>query len=230
MSDVETLTLEELVTGRGLADLDASPLQRAVCRAAAGEPVGDLLTDDEIEARFGTTELPQVRPTLVALVCGVRGGKSFIGACAAIHACLTVDLSQLKAHELPRFAIVAPVTDAARATFTMLVGILQSSPVLKRFLKGDPTDGKVNLVRPDGRKCSGGFGCSESTCAASQCGTCRPGASVGRSTGRGESRHTERESQCSRSGQLCLGRGGRRRKPRASPTGLLTRAGTYTTA
>ena len=147
----EGLTLEAVVTGRGFADLPASPLQLAVIRASQGEPIGDVLPPPEIERHFGTSELPPVKPTVVELVCGVRSGKSFIGACAGIHAALTADLSQLKRHEIPRFAIIAPTVDAARATFVLLSGILQGSAVLRRFVESE-SDGCVVLKRPDGRR------------------------------------------------------------------------------
>lgn len=146
------LTLEDVLTGRGFADLDASPLQRAVVRAAQGRPLDGLIDNTTCERCFGVAELPAVIPVLVALVCGVRGGKSFIAACALIHSALTADLRKLKFFEVPRGVIVAPTVDAAKATFVQLVGILQASPVLSLLIEGDPTTESVTLRRPDGRR------------------------------------------------------------------------------
>ena len=148
---MQDLTLEAMVTGHGLADLEASPLQLAICRAVDGRPVGDALDDDALEQHFGVRELPSLRPVIVALVCGVRSGKSFLAACKLIHAALTADLSRLKRHEVARGAVVAPSVDAAKATFTLLVGILRSSDVLAGFVEGEPTADSVTLRRPDGR-------------------------------------------------------------------------------
>jgi hypothetical protein len=80
---------------------------------------------------FGVRELPTgTKPTIVVVVAGVRGGKSFMAACAGIHAALTADLTTLKRHEVPRFAIVAPTVDAAKATLTLLAGMVRSFKLL----------------------------------------------------------------------------------------------------
>ncbi len=146
------LALEDMVAGAGFGDLAASPLQRAICRAADGRPLGDLLAPEVVERHFGVTTLPLSRPAIVELVCGVRGGKSWLASCAAVHAALMANLSDLKQYELPRFAIVGPTIDAARATFVVLCGIVQSSRVLRRFMHGEPTADTLVLKRPDGRR------------------------------------------------------------------------------
>ncbi|MDB4987837.1 MAG: hypothetical protein JWN04_3015, partial [Myxococcaceae bacterium] len=146
-----SLTLERVLTGAGFADVPASPLQRAICRAASGLPIGDI--DRElVERHFGCADLPTIKPRRVVLIAGIRGGKSLLSCCAAIHACLTADLSSLKPHELPRYAVIAPTVDAARATFVQLTGIVQSSPTLRTFLDGEPTTDTLVIRRPDGRR------------------------------------------------------------------------------
>jgi len=146
------VTLEEIVVGQGFADLPASPLQIAVCRAAEGRPLDGVIDDATCERHFGVPALPNERPQLVTLVCGVRSGKSFLAACAAIHAAFAADLTQLKHHEIPRFVIVGPTVDAASATFKLLRGILQSSQLLKKFLVGEPTADSLVLKRLYGRR------------------------------------------------------------------------------
>lgn len=146
------LTLEDLLAGQGFADLPASPLQRAIARAAQGRPLAGVIDEETCERHFGTSNLPEVVPSLVVLVCGIRSGKSFMAACAAIYSSLTADLRGLKAHELPRYAIVGPTVDAARATFVILCGILENSALLRSFIEGEPTADTVVLRRPDGRR------------------------------------------------------------------------------
>ena len=157
MTDLSSLTLEGVFAGAGFADIPASPLQRGICRVARGLPLDGILNEAEIDRYFGTTEIPEgIIPTLVVLVCGVRGGKSWLAACAAIHAALTSTLTRggrkLKRHELPRFPIIGPDTDTADATFIILKGIIESSPVLLQFLDGDPTADTVVIKRPDGHR------------------------------------------------------------------------------
>ncbi len=147
--------LESIFAGQGFADTPASPLQRAICRAAEGRPLANVLSSEECRTYFGCEpeDLPSERARRVVIIAGIRGGKSLLSCCAAIAACLTADLaSALKARELPRYAIIAPTIDAARATYTQLVGILQSSKVLRTFVEGEPTADTVVIKRPDGRR------------------------------------------------------------------------------
>jgi hypothetical protein len=149
-----SLTLEDMLTGRGFADIAASPLQRAIARVAEGRPLEDVIDAETCRQHFGCEphELPSARFRRIVLIAGVRGGKSLLSCCAAITQALTADLTKLKKHELPRLAIVAPTVDAARATFVQLVGIMQSSKVLRAFVDGEPTADTIVIKRPDGRR------------------------------------------------------------------------------
>ena len=148
-----TPTLEDFFAGSGYADVDASPLQLAICRAVEGRPLDGVLDEDTTERHFGVRELPTgLVPTIVTLICGVRGGKSWLAASAAIHAALTVNLDHLKSHEIARFVIVGPTVDAASATFKIVVGQLRDSPINSRFIDGEPTADMVVLRRLDGRR------------------------------------------------------------------------------
>ena len=148
-----SVALEQLLTSSaGCGLTTASPLQRAICRAAEGHEVGDVLTAEEMVRHFGVSELPAgTKPTIVVVVAGVRGGKSVMASAAGIHAALTVDLAHLKHHELPRFAIVAPTVDAAKATFTLLTGMLRASRALSQFVESETAD-TVVIKRADGRR------------------------------------------------------------------------------
>jgi hypothetical protein len=149
-----TQTLESILSGDGYARLPASSLQRALCRAAEGMPIGDELTDDEVLAYFGCerSRLGLSLPVLVCVVAGVRGGKSFFVASGAIRDALVADCSQLLPHERPRHAIVAPSVDNATATFRILRGIIEGSRVLAAMVVGEPTTDTIVLRRPDGRE------------------------------------------------------------------------------
>jgi len=154
---VPDVTLEQVFTGAGFADVrGASSLQRSITRVARGLPLDGILNDDELTRYYGTTEIPPgLIPTLVVLICGVRGGKSWLAACAAWHATLTAEVSKnkkkLKLHELPRIAVVGPDTDSAAATFTIIRGIGESSPVLSKLIETITSD-TIIVKRPDGRR------------------------------------------------------------------------------
>lgn len=148
------LSLERLLTSRAGFDLaTASPLQLAITRAADGRPIGPELSDAEVERYFGCerAQLGRMAPVLTVIVAGVRGGKSLVASCAAVKGCLTADLSRLKHHEIPRFAIVAPNVDNAQATFRLLTGAVLASPQLRKLVIGEPTADTLVLRRPDGR-------------------------------------------------------------------------------
>jgi len=148
------LSLERLLTDRNSFDLGtASPLQLAITRAADGRPIGDELDDAAVLRHFGCerSRIGLVAPVIVVIVAGVRGGKSLMAACAAVKGSLTADLSRLKKHEIPRFAIIAPTVDNAQATFRLLTGSVMASPTLKKLVVGEPTADTLMIRRPDGR-------------------------------------------------------------------------------
>ena len=127
---------------------EPSALQLAICHAASGLACPDL---GDLAPHFGSTSLEATRPTFVALIAGVRGGKSFLAAAAAISGAFSADCSRLTKREVPRFAIVAPSRDLARATYTILRGIVESHPWLVSRLDGKPTADRLRLRRLDGR-------------------------------------------------------------------------------
>lgn len=145
--------LEEVFTRAELAGIPASPLQLTIVRAAQGRPANDVLADGDLQRYFGIKRIPEgLVPRLVALICGVRSGKTFIAVCAAICASLTASLEGLQSHEIPRFVIIGDRIDTAKATFAVLCGILNASPHLQKFVEGEPSSDRVMLRREDGRR------------------------------------------------------------------------------
>lgn len=146
-------TLEELVTGKRYAGLDASPLQLATVRLAEGYPAGAELPDDELERYLGSLawRTPVAPPRGVCIVAGVRGGKSRLAVCAAIWGALRADLAKVETYEPVLAVIVGPTVRAARQTFRQLLGVMRRDGLRDRIV-GKPTADAVVMRRPDGRE------------------------------------------------------------------------------
>lgn len=149
-----TLSLERLLVEPAGFDLPASPLQLSLARAADGQPIGDELSDVEVERRFGCERagIGLTLPVLVVVIAGVRSGKSLLAACAAVKGALSANLDALKSYEVARYAIVAPTVDNATATYRLLRGSVEASPMLRQLVVGEPTSDALTLRRPDGRR------------------------------------------------------------------------------
>lgn len=148
----DKLTLEDVFVR--YASIQASPLQLAICRAADGRPLDGVLSDRELREYFGVTSeeaLSHIDPTIVELVCGVRGGKTFLSACGAIRGAIRARCSHLQPHEMPRCPIIAPNVDNAKQTFDVLKGILEGSEVLSNLIV-HKTANTITIRRPDGRR------------------------------------------------------------------------------
>lgn len=147
-------SLEELVSGERFGNLRASTLQRAICRLAEGREPGEI-TDAELAERCGSAawRAPAAPPSGVALVCGVRGGKSRLAAAAVVWGALTADLAGVEPYEDVWAVVVGPTVRSARKTFRMVLGLLRR-PGLAGYILGDPTADTVRIRRPDGREVS----------------------------------------------------------------------------
>lgn len=144
------MDLELLLTSPAAFGLTtATPLQRAITRAAQGKELG--LDPTAVQSYFGQAPPLGLIPSLMVLVCGVRSGKSLIAVCAALFCSLTANLTQLLPHERARTVIVAPTIANAETTFRLLVGAINTAPALKAVVVGEPTSDKVTIRRSDGR-------------------------------------------------------------------------------
>ncbi len=128
----------------------ASNLQRAVCRVSDGRPVGDLGQDPLVRKAFGGV-IPTEKPREVALLSGIRTGKSLVAACTGVHMALTCNLDFLGAGETPRVSIVSLTRDLADVVFGHIVGRVQQSPLLAPLVIGEPGTDSIHLRHPSGR-------------------------------------------------------------------------------
>lgn len=131
----------------------ASPLQRAICRIAEGVPLGLLAQDPTVRRALGATVGLSYRPREVAVVAGVRTGKSLLAAAMGVHAALRCDVSALRPGEVPRVAIVSTKLDNADVVYKHLKGHVCASPVLRSCLLSDPETSSSSLLlrHPSGR-------------------------------------------------------------------------------
>jgi hypothetical protein len=121
-------SLEEFFVSReGMGVETATPVQRAICRAIEGIPIGDLRDKSHVLDAFGGKIPHSVGkpPADVIIVAAARGGKSMIAAATAIYVTQKVDLTQLSAGEIPRFVIVSLSKDNAKVIMQHIVGALQ---------------------------------------------------------------------------------------------------------
>lgn len=129
----------------------ASPLQRAICRIADGQPLGALAFDHTvIGALKDVAGLPSEKPREMVILSGIRTAKSLIAACGAFHMAMTCDVSQLRAGEPPRVSVISLTKDNADVIMNHLLGSVKASPLLRPFLLGEPTGDGLFLRHPTG--------------------------------------------------------------------------------
>lgn len=157
------ICLEKLLThpaGFGLTT--ATPVQRAICRVAAGRPLGDVACDPNVVRGFGGPEAVEAlgafvgtTPLELYLLAAIRCGKSLVAACIGVWCGLNADLSILGPHEIARVPIVSLDKDKAEIILEHLRGAV-ARPFLGRRLVGDfPSSSEATkgarFRRDDGR-------------------------------------------------------------------------------
>lgn len=127
-------SLEAMLTSEHAFGLTtATPLQRAVCRIADRQPLGELAEHPAVlRALGGRITVPRETLREVLFVAAVRGAKSLIAAALSIWAARTCDLSVLAPGEIPRFGIVSISVDNAKVIHGHLVGALRK-PSLRQW-------------------------------------------------------------------------------------------------
>lgn len=130
----------------------ASPLQRAICRIADGRPLADLAQDPVVlRALGGVTYASNERPREMAILSGIRVGKSLIAAATACHWTQICDVSRLGPGEVPRVSIVSLTKDLADVVFAHVVGRIQQSQILRGLVVGEPGTDSIHIRHPTGR-------------------------------------------------------------------------------
>ena len=150
---VKLSSMEELLThplGFGLDT--ASPVQRAIMRAADGNPLGNLWTHPAVKVAFGGKEpVFEGKPKEMAILSAIRCGKSLMAACMAVHWTQVCDIASLGPGETPRVSIVSINKDLSEVIFGHIVGRVMASPALRGLVMGDPSSDSIILRHPSGR-------------------------------------------------------------------------------
>jgi len=146
----------------------ATPLQRIICKAADGLPLGELASmpllanpeayDADIRERatiawaLGDAALPTGKPPAEFYVVGpIRSGKSLFAAAAGVASSQRCDVSALGPGEVPRFSTVSLKLDLARVIYEHALGRVLASGPLRARLIGEATADTITLAHPTGR-------------------------------------------------------------------------------
>lgn len=145
-------SLESLLTDPKLFGLTtATPVQRAICRIADGVPLGELANDPAVMDAVGDcSHLEGIRPREMAILSGIRVGKSLLSALLAIYWTQVCDVTKLGPGEVPRVSIVSITRDLAEVIFGHVVGRIRASPKLNGLVLGNPTADSITLKHPTG--------------------------------------------------------------------------------
>lgn len=129
----------------------ASPVQRAICRAADGVPLAELWEDAAVRATFGGAQPPPGRPKMLIDIGPIRRGKSLFVAALALTRTQTVDVSAIGVGEAgPRIPIVSVDKDKAAVVYQHLTGKIGASRLLGEWRLGEPTRESVLVRHPSG--------------------------------------------------------------------------------
>jgi len=145
-------SLESLLVDRSLFGLaTATPIQRAICRIADGVPLGALARDPVILDAVGDcSQIAGVRPRELAILSGIRVGKSLLASLLAIYWTQVCDVSKLGPGEIPRISIVSITRDLAEVVFGHVLGRIAASPRLSALVIGNPQAESITLRHPTG--------------------------------------------------------------------------------
>jgi len=153
-----TPTLEELFTSPSFFGVTtATPVQRAICRACEGLPLGELAEHPDVVEAFGGAEAVAllapggVRPREVDLLGGIRAGKSVLVAAHAWWCSQVADMSRVRPGEIPRYPLLSVNTKSAEATFNHLAGTILARPLMRALLVGEIGADSLVVRSPSGK-------------------------------------------------------------------------------
>lgn len=142
-----------LMSRDGFGLSTATPVQQAIMATMGGQE--PPIWDEVVEGAFGGVRPSPELLREILVMSGVRGGKTFIAACAALWMSQTVRLDAgsgmfLRPGEMPRISIVSARVDQAKQAFEYLKGALVSSPVLEKLLMEKPLTESLIVRHPSG--------------------------------------------------------------------------------
>ena len=146
--------------------LDA-PWPKGVAAPPAGAPPWRPLTVEERLTHFGQAIVPLLKPTTIIPMTGVRAGKTLIAAFGLVQSLLTCSLRHVptaeeladgvlpdadgmtgvRPGELVRAPIVTPRMAAGKQAFSYVLGIVNNSPRLKKYVV-EATKERLIIRRP----------------------------------------------------------------------------------
>lgn len=129
----------------------ATPLQRAICRAMDGRPLGKYWDDPVVRAAFAGVLPPELVPSKFLILAAIRGAKSMIAAAKAICDSQNCDLTGCSVGDEVLIPVLSTDKYAARAVFSHIVGQIQAKPLLKALMIGEPTGESLWVRHPTGK-------------------------------------------------------------------------------
>jgi hypothetical protein len=131
----------------------ATPVQRTVARLLDGSPIGPYRNHPDVVAALGRPLPERLRPKEFALLASIRSAKTLICAAAAVYSARTCDLRtrRLGPGDVPRVSLISTATDQAQPLMDHLVGHVEASPLMRRWIVGHPTSDGVMLEHESGK-------------------------------------------------------------------------------
>lgn len=139
-----------------------TPAQRVIALVCYdGVEPRDLVGEERELAREifgpGLEVIPQIARKTVTLVCGRRGGKSYVlEALRLVHAMYTIDCSSAAPGQIPIALVIAPNDELRQEVVNYAVGAIRSHEGLRATLLGkaatsDAQVSKFDIRRPSGQ-------------------------------------------------------------------------------
>lgn len=147
---IRPISLEDMFTRADCFNVPASDLQRAICRAVDGRPLGDLAAKPPIVDAFGGQVHDRTKPLEIDILSCIRGGKSLFAACLAVHWTQTCDVSRMRPGDIARVSCVSLTKRNATAVFSHLIGSVKASTRLSGLIVGEPSADTVVFRHPSG--------------------------------------------------------------------------------
>lgn len=135
MKKARASTLERIVTDAQGFGLDtATPVQRAILRAADGVPLGELWELEDVKQAFGGCLPDPTKPDTVIILAAIRGYKSGMAAAKALEVSQSADVRGLRKGDQLTLPVLSVDKKGAQAVFKHLLENMEARPDLKRLI------------------------------------------------------------------------------------------------